>query len=222
MVASLISSSFFSFGLIVAGVAYTIFVGEPKSGTQRHAWWPYVAASVFAVCFAMMGSVALYGAYELQLRKAYAAGAAGLPRNDYPANPSRPQTPLYAEGYGELKSDQIRILLGELPKLRDMIPIVYLAWTPNDFPAYGLLNQFEDVFRRSGYTNIQRVSENPNGPDEVGLMIAVHDPNNIPHPAQKIMEAFEVADMRYKIITLPKGTAPDIQFYIFAGPRPIR
>jgi hypothetical protein len=53
-------------------------------------------------------------------------------------------------------------------------------------------------------------------------MIAVHDRNNIPVAAQKVMEAFEIADIPYKVIRIADGTSPDIQFSIFVGPRPIR
>jgi len=222
MVASIVLSSWFSLGLIVVGVAYTVFVGEPKTGTQRHVWWPYAAAIIFFLCVTTMAAVAIYGAYELQLRKAYADGAAGVPRNT-PANAqSRPQTPLYQEGYGGLTSDQSRILLVELPKIKTLVPAVYFTMMQNDFGANNFILQFEDLFRRSGFTNLQRGNQTPRGPDEEGLMIAVHDRNNIPVAAQKVMEAFEIADIPYKVIRIADGTSPDIQFSIFVGPRPIR
>ena len=39
---SIVASPYFSVGLLIIGLAYLVFVGEPKRGVQRHAWWPYV------------------------------------------------------------------------------------------------------------------------------------------------------------------------------------
>jgi hypothetical protein len=52
MVATAIASPYFSPALAVAGVAYLLLVGEPKTGVQRHPWWPYVGWSIFSICFA--------------------------------------------------------------------------------------------------------------------------------------------------------------------------
>jgi hypothetical protein len=89
LIVSIISSWQFGFALIVAGLTYTIFVGEPKAGVQRHPALPYIAGSVFAVCVTLLASFAIYGEYELQLRKAYAAGASGIPRDTSPAKPQK-------------------------------------------------------------------------------------------------------------------------------------
>jgi hypothetical protein len=40
--------------LIVIGVLYVIFIGEPPSGVQRHQAWPYVGWAIFAFVFASM------------------------------------------------------------------------------------------------------------------------------------------------------------------------
>jgi hypothetical protein len=55
-------------------------------------------------------------------------------------------------------------------------------------------------------------------------MIAVRDPSNLPESAQKIREAFAVANIEIKPpIKLPEGTGTaDIPFFIFIGPRPMR
>jgi hypothetical protein len=48
-------------------------------------------------------------------------------------------------------------------------------------------------------------------------MIALHNQTNPPLSAQKIIEAFEIANIPYKKIPIPQGTSPDIQFFIFVS-----
>lgn len=53
-------------------------------------------------------------------------------------------------------------------------------------------------------------------------MIAVRDPTNIPISAQKFLEAFEIANMRFRPIKMPDGlVSADIAFVAFLGPTPI-
>jgi hypothetical protein len=61
MIATLVESPWFSFGLVAAGVTYLIFVGEPKEGVQRHPWWPIVGWSIFSLCLLGIVSVIGYG-----------------------------------------------------------------------------------------------------------------------------------------------------------------
>jgi len=62
LLASLVESSLFSVALIVAGLTYVIFIGEPEQGVQRHPWWPYIGWSVFGLCLTAMIVTAGYGA----------------------------------------------------------------------------------------------------------------------------------------------------------------
>jgi hypothetical protein len=52
--------------LIVFGVLYVVFVGEPPSGVQRHPWWPYVGWAIVAFVFVSMVGTAIYGAVALR------------------------------------------------------------------------------------------------------------------------------------------------------------
>jgi hypothetical protein len=223
MIASIISSWQFSLALIVVGIGYTVFVGEPESGTQRHAWWPYVAASVFFICVAAMGTVAIYGAIELYIRHEIATGVAGLPRGTPDiGNPSRPQTPLTVDNWGALTPDQSRILLQELPKIALSPPIVMFSTMPNDNTGYALWRQFNQIFERCGI-NTPRIDQLPHSPKDEGLMLEVRDPNNVPATAEKLREAFDVANISLPVVSLPDHlVSTDVEFVVFIGPPPIR
>jgi hypothetical protein len=53
-------------------------------------------------------------------------------------------------------------------------------------------------------------------------MIAVRNPDQMPLAAQKIREAFEIANIHLRPIQLPDNLAgPDREFVVFLGPRPI-
>jgi hypothetical protein len=95
-----------------------------REGTQRHAWWPYVAASVFFICLAALTAGAVYGALELYIRKQIAEGVAGIPRGPEASDPNRPQTPFTKGNWGGITPDQMRVLVQELPKL----PLTYLQF----------------------------------------------------------------------------------------------
>ncbi len=72
--ASIASSWITSAGLIVAGMAYVVFVGEPKEGTLRHPWLPVIGWSVFGTC-AVALSLLIGGVYVEGLRlEAYSNG----------------------------------------------------------------------------------------------------------------------------------------------------
>jgi hypothetical protein len=223
MIASVIASWQFSLALIIIGVGYTVFVGEPESGTQRHVWWPYLAASVFFICVAAMATVAIYGAMELYIRREIATGIAGLPRGSPDAsNPNRPQTPLTVDNWGSLTPDQSRILLQELSKLTFPNSTVMFSTVPNDNAGYGFWRQFNQIFARNG-VNATRMDQFPRGPKEEGLMLEVRDVNNIPVSAEKLREAFDVANISLSVIAMPNGiVSPGIEFVVFIGPAPIR
>jgi hypothetical protein len=225
-IASAISSWEFSLALIATGVGYTVFVGEPEAGTQRHSWWPYVAASVFFICFAAIGSVAIYGAIEFYIREQIAKGIAGVPRDESPGDQSRSQRPLYTGQWG-LTADQRRILLVELPKLKPNVNILWLAIAPYDdgsASAYTATGPLQNLAGRSGLTPAV-INEVPRDPSETGLMLSVRDPDDLSIGTQKFLEALAVADIHPKIITMPdslKSERSDRDFIFFIGPRPFQ
>jgi len=176
------------------------------------------------ICVVAIVITASYGWHEITLREAYDQGRSGIPRGTPDENtPNRPQTPLYVENYDNLAPDQVRILIQELPKLKDLMKIVYFSRSPSDNEVLVLWRQFENIFTRSGLMPAL-ITEMPRGPDEEGLMFAVKNPNELSATAQKFREAFEIANIRMKIIKLPDGLVNlnDTDFVIFIGPRPIR
>jgi hypothetical protein len=67
LLAALVESPWFSTALVVAGVGYLIFVGEPDGKVQRHPAWPIAAWSIVAICAALVFSVIGYGYFQLRV-----------------------------------------------------------------------------------------------------------------------------------------------------------
>jgi hypothetical protein len=218
MIASVISSWQFSVALIALGLGYTVFIGEPTRGVQRHTWWPYVAACVFFICVATMASVAIYGAYELELRKAHAAGAAGIARDTSPSNPQTPgnQRPLVGQARG-LTSDQQRLIYVEAAKLKDELASLLVTYTPTDNESLNYANQLQRILIRSGI-QAQLTDQFPRGPEEEGVMIAVQSPESPPAVAYNLRTVLEIADIHTTFIKVPPryGQTPII---LFVGPQ---
>lgn len=68
MIVHFVLSPLFGMILMIVGMAFVIFIGEPKVGVQRQAWWPIIGWSVFGMCFtAIVVAVSLpLGAMENQ------------------------------------------------------------------------------------------------------------------------------------------------------------
>jgi hypothetical protein len=181
--------------LIVSGVLYVVFVGEPTIGVQRHHWWPYVGWAIVAFVFVSMALPALYGALELYIRSEIAKGIAGAPRGESPAenNQAHPQRPLSQENRN-LQPDQTRILKEELPKLRQFITYISIAYVPIDAESQGITGEYAKLFERSGI-HPSSFGLEPNGPEDQGLIILVKDKTKIPVAAQKLIEILAVADI---------------------------
>jgi hypothetical protein len=69
MVAAVIASPYFSPGLVLAGLAYLLLVGEPKKGVQRHPWWPYIGWSIVSLCFAATVITAIIGGVQITIKQ---------------------------------------------------------------------------------------------------------------------------------------------------------
>jgi hypothetical protein len=224
MAADVVGSPYFGPALLVFGLLWILFVGEPTAGVQRHHWLRYVGWSVFSVCLTVVIITVNNGRTELALRTAYDQGRAGIPRGTPDeTDPNRPQMPLYANSnVYSLTSDQIRILIIEIPKLKPLIRVAGFAKPPNFIqPVWNLWIQLQDVFIRSGIPPAMR-DEEPRGPEEEGLMLAVKDIDQMPLAAQKIREAFEIANIRLKPIQArEEHLRQDEDFLIFIGPPPI-
>jgi hypothetical protein len=224
VVASILLWRYFPATLGLVGALF-LFVGwNQKYAAQRHPVVPIVGWVCFAICVVAITLTAAYGWHEITLREAYDQGRAGAPRGTPDENYlNRPQRPLFANSnIYNLTPDQIRILIQEIPKLKPLIRAAYFSKAPNDNGApFTLWLQFQDVFIRSGIPPAL-ITEEPRGPEEEGLMIVVRDPDQMPLAAQKLREAFEIANIRLKPIQAPDGILrPDQDFLIFLGPPPI-
>lgn len=213
---------YFPPALALTGVAYLLFVGNPRLAPKSHPFVSVVAWIALSCCLIAVVVTAGYGAMEFYIRDQIAKGVAGVPRNTPDAaNPNRPQAPLYVSNWAVLQPDQIRLLLQELPKLKEKSPTVWFASVSMDNDGYSYWRQFDQIFKRSGL-NAPRIDQIPRGPEEQGLMLEVRDLNNLSESAQKLREAFQIANIPLKLILLPNGVVnPDVDFVVFIGPRPI-
>jgi hypothetical protein len=131
--------------------------------------------------------------------------------------------PLYASGdlYG-ITPDQSRIFLQEFPKLKPLIKAVVFSRAPSDQNAYSYFLRMHEILTRSGIPSDLR-DQLPRGPEEEGLMIEVRDTKQVPLSAQRMREAFEIANIHLNLIEMPQSYVPlDVDFVIFIGPQPIR
>jgi hypothetical protein len=217
MIAPIISSVWFSVGLVVLGVAYVVFLGEPKKGVQRHPAWPYVAWIVVIICLTLMIAIPGYGAIELYIRREIAKGETGVPRNT-PDPPSRPQPPAYS-AERSLQPDQVRILSREFAKLKDVMPRIAIAVPPRDNEPYRLRMQFDNILLRVGIV-VDWVERVPHGLDDVDFMLLVKDTNDIPAAAERFREALAVANINLTLAS-PVDTSNPSEWAFFIAPRPL-
>jgi len=224
VVADVLLWPYFPAALGFVGVVFLLVGWNQKYAAQRHPAVPIVGWLCFAVCVLAITLTAAYGWHELTLREAYDQGRAGIPRGTPDQNtPSHPQTPLFAnDNLYDLTPDQFRLLIVEISKLKPTLRLAYFSHAPNDLTMWTLWLKLQDVFTRSGIPPVL-IGEDPRGPDEEGLMIAVRNPDQVPLIAQKVREAFEIANINLRPILVPNGLLPpDIEFVVFIGPHPIR
>jgi hypothetical protein len=69
LVADVLSSPWAGLAMIAGGMAYVVFVGEPKQGVQRHPGWPVLGWSVFGVCLTALLVGFGYGMLEVYVRE---------------------------------------------------------------------------------------------------------------------------------------------------------
>jgi hypothetical protein len=166
-----------------------------------------------------MGSVAIYGAYEIQLRKAYSAGASGIPRDTSPANPGSDtnQRPLYSENR-LLTPDQQRVLIVEGGKYHTELsgfPITYLE---TDMETFSYASALNTTFARAAI-HTRGVSAQPLGePGREGIMIEVPDRNNPSESASKLQQLLLIADIQAPLVQTISDFR-EVPVVLFIGPR---
>jgi len=219
--AAVLASPYFAPGLAGVAVLYLLFVGEPKKGVQRHVFWPYAAWIVLALCVSVLAITAGWGAIEIYVRQEGNKIALGIPRGA-PGEPApRSQVPLYDNDFWGLTTDQLKILLIELPKLKPYVKTIWPSSASTDNQAQAFIGPLQQILDRGGFS-FGTITESPRDPSEEGLMLAVPDPNSLSFGAQKVREAFEVANILLRPIAIPESLKQDRDFIIFIGPRPIK
>jgi hypothetical protein len=185
-IARIVQSGYFSLGLVVAAVAYLIFVGEPQAGVQRHRWWRYIGWGTAALVAGTTIWAAWWGYVEIYIREQVASRQATILHDGI--NPGAPrQEPDPSFSYvRRLSSDQFRMLAQQGTKLKPLSPLI-VAIPPNDNEAWQLRRDITDALTRSGVTSEEQLVL-PDGPEQVGIMIGVADPHNPPPEAEQLRE----------------------------------
>jgi hypothetical protein len=223
-IASIVSAWWFGLALIALGLLYTIFVGEPRAGVQRHPALPYLAASVFFVCLTLLAGLAIYGEIEFKLRQAYAAGQAGIPRGSSPSNPQTPsnQRPLYADAPRTLTPDQQRLLITEGAKVRSELGAVVIAFLGTDGESRSYANALQAALVRGAVNASVTLQSIMTDPNNEGVLIVVKDTSNPPPPALKLEQLLLIADIPSRFATDTYFNPDSYPVVLFVGPRPIQ
>jgi hypothetical protein len=197
--APIVTSQYFAPALGLAGFIYLAIVGYEGTSIVRHRIVPIVGWVVLGVCVVSVVVTAGVGATEIYILTEIAKGVAGVPRDTSPAtnNQTRPQRPLQSQSRF-LQPDQVRILLEELPKLRQFASHMIIATAPNDNEAVDVARQYFPLFDRSGIRT-SGATIYPNGPEDEGILIGVANINNPPEAAQKLREILSIADIHAEL-----------------------
>lgn len=224
LAATILSSWQFSLALIVVGLTYIIFVGEPEAGVKRHPSLPYIASAVLFICIAAMGSIAIYGWYELQIRNAYADGSNGIPRNESPANrqSTSNQRPLYPDGQRLLTPDQQRILITQGGKMHKELGKFLVGYLSTDGDAVQYSSSFQIAFSHAAIDSELIGLKVLGDPSEEGLLIFVADKSAPPPEAKKLEELLTLADIPVRFATSTMFNSKALPVVLFVGPRPIQ
>jgi hypothetical protein len=216
IMANILRWPYFSPTLALLGISYIVAVSSrPQAGRYRQAL-PTIGWIAATICFVSVLVTAGYGAIEIYIRQEIAKGITGIPRNT-PESPNRPQQPAYSQPRG-LQPDQVRILSVEFAKLKPLLSSIMITVPPRDNEAWTLRKQFDDILLRAGIS-VEWGEQVPSGIDDVGLKIAVPDPQNPPAEAERFREALAVANIPATYTT--PVVYPDRRFVFYIAPRPL-
>jgi hypothetical protein len=218
--ASIVLWPYFAPLLGVIGLIYIFATARPAVAPASHPVVATIGWTALVVCFLAIVIVGISGATEAYIRTQVAEGIAGVPRGAPDENtPTRPQRPLVSP-VRTLQPDQIRLLLQELPNIRPLLPSIILASTNENSETFGVSMGYQDVFSRSGITP-QRQYLYPRGPQDQGILILVHDINNVPKAAEKLREVLEIANIHPKIVDGTTYVGDNSQIILFIAPAPV-
>jgi hypothetical protein len=116
--------------------------------------------------------------------------------------------------------DQQRALLSEIFLLKDRLPQKMWITRPRDVGAQSIARQYERVFERAGI-RVEQEQQQPAGPDEVGIMIAVADVTKPPNVAVELAEAMRKLGFEIKIVPLTGDAKGKTDFSLYIGMEPL-
>jgi hypothetical protein len=124
-----------------------------------------------------------------------------------------------------LSDIQVNKLVNEATKLKPVVSDIFVAHVNGDRESETFAHEFADAFRRSGILPIYGWTNAPDGPDQVGVIIAVRDSSAVPYEATRLFDALRAVGIEGTIQPFPKsGLEPRDQvknFAIYIAPRPL-
>ena len=214
MAAAVVASPFFTRALLIAGLAWIIFAGEPDQGVQRHHWLRYVGWSVFLICFTAVVLTAGYGAFEIAIQDEVGIRDTQLQKR-YAIRPV----------YWHLTDYQKTILAAELGKIpeKDRFPIQILCLPDAGSRTY--VTELGDVFLNKNWKVTANCLFNDLRPDFIGLSIGIAPSlkgtkfEALPKNIQTLAKVFTLAKLPAQWSFDKPGSSADT-FFIIVGNAP--
>ena len=140
-----------------------------------------------------------------------------------PATPDKTKhnAPVY---YGSLQPWQTTIFMDALIGMREDLPSQIMIARPHMLEPQSFSRVFENAALRAGITPIV-IEQNPTGPDQTGVMIAVPDTNAPSKSALKMRGVVQQLGFEGRLVPLlppASSQAKEVgNFAIFIGPSPL-
>jgi hypothetical protein len=119
-------------------------------------------------------------------------------------------------GY-DLTAAGIRVLSEELYKVKDILPRVDIQRIFSDPSSQALAGNISRACDRAGI-NCQIGGGRPNSPSEVGVLIYVADPHDVPNAAKTLQSVLEHVGIHASLVSR-QGVGSN-EFILFVGPIP--
>jgi hypothetical protein len=124
-----------------------------------------------------------------------------------------------------LSNAQINKLGGEVAKLKPGVSEIFLAHVDADRETEQYAHEFADAFRRVGVRPIVGWTDAPDGPDQVGVIIAVKDAGLVPSEVRQLRDALRSIGIDAQVRPFTRAGfhfgAPVPDFVLYIAPRPL-
>ncbi len=123
-----------------------------------------------------------------------------------------------------LSDAQKRSLTTEASKIRQMMPSIMIVHVNGDPESEAFSKDFIDTFRRAGIQASYGWTA-LDGPDQVGVLIAVPDPQNPPIATARLHDALKAIGIETNTVSIPRAglgsVATPPPFALYVAPRPL-